>query len=152
MFAPGGLVIPFTFTAIDDSLVEGDETVDLEVVNITSTAGLSTSDPVNSQVETVDGTITITDNDAAEFVISQSTEEILEEGETVVTFTISLVDPGSDPAEAAVFGADEVASVNVSVTGGSATDGVDYAAFADALAAAVASLSLIHISEPTRPY
>ena len=95
VFAPSGMVLPFAFTAIDDALVEGDETVDLIVTNVTSTAGGSTSDPVNTQVETEDGVITITDNDAAQFVIAQDVTTIAETGATAVEFTISLVDPVS---------------------------------------------------------
>jgi len=58
-----------TITLDSSSVFTADN--DIEVVNITSTAGLSTSDPVNSQVQTVDGTITIVDNDIAVWTLTQ---------------------------------------------------------------------------------
>ena len=114
-----GLVIPFAFTAIDDSLVEGDETVDLEVVNITSTVCGSTSDPVNSQVETVNGTITITDNDLVTFSIDSDINTVAEGND--VTFTISLVGSGSTgSADPFALQTGETASIDLAENNGPA--------------------------------
>ena len=123
VFSPNGLVIPFNFASVDDGLIEGTETVNLQVVNITSTAGLSTSGPVNSQVQSVNGTITITDNDTAVWTLTQTsaqnTDGVDEGASAVYTLTLDGTDGATTTGGVTANGAvqsGETATINLNRT------------------------------------
>ncbi|WP_075085217.1 beta strand repeat-containing protein [Mariniblastus fucicola] len=123
VFTPSGLMLAFTMPTVDDAVVEGTETVDLVVDNISSTAGLSTSNPLNSQVVTDDGVITIEDNDVAVWNLTQATSPVVEGGSVAYTFSLTASGSGTGPF---LFQAGETASVEVQVTDITTVYGVDY--------------------------
>jgi len=126
--------IEFSVEAIDDNLVEGEESFTVALSSADSSTGAAVT------ANTTALTTTISDNDAAQFEIAQNVTTIAETEETTVEFTISLVDP-DNPDATAVLGASESAFVTVELTGGSATEGVDQGVFAAALSEAVENYS-----------
>ena len=112
--------LDFTFVAIDDLLVEGDEDLNLSISNPTSSTGLSpTVSATNSS-----NTTTIIDNDFPEWSIQGPT--VVGEG-TDAAYTIALD---------GVFQAGEVVSVDLSLTDIDTTSS-DYGDFVAAVNAAV---------------
>ena len=88
-FPTASFVIPSGFTGnsfsfsiptVDDSLIEGTETVDLTIANVTSQTATSISNPLNSQFVSVDNSVEILDNDVATFNIAQSATAVTEGG------------------------------------------------------------------------
>ncbi|MEP5993078.1 beta strand repeat-containing protein, partial [Rhodopirellula bahusiensis] len=135
----GAQVLPFSLTTNDDSLIEGPETVDLEIVQVMSQVdpgALSLTGRLNSQIDTVDGSVTITDNEFAEWNLTQATSPVVEGGS--VDYTFSLVGDGVGGAPY-LFQAGETASVEVQVADITTTYGVDYDNAVTAIQSAVAT-------------
>ena len=100
----------FTLAPEDDNVVEGDETIGVSG----SAAGLAVD---GTEVSLVD------DDEVPEVVLSVDPESVGEgAGATAVTVTVALANGGAFPVDTAV---------TVSVGGGTATAGADYAAVAD---------------------
>ena len=129
--------LSFTLPTVDDSLVEGTETVDLSIQNVRSVTSGSTSDPLNTQVVTVDDTITILDNDNVVWNIAQDESSVSEGGD--VTYTISLDGDGSGVGPF-VLQSGDTASVSVSLNN-LGTNGDDYSPLVDAINDAVAAFN-----------
>ena len=129
--------LSFTLPTVDDSLVEGTETVDLSIQNVRSVTSGSTSDPLNTQVVTVDDTITILDNDTVVWNIAQDESSVSEGGD--VTYTISLDGDGSGVGPF-VLQSGDTASVSVSLNN-LGTNGDDYSPLVDAINDAVAAFN-----------
>ncbi|WP_146537518.1 Calx-beta domain-containing protein [Rubripirellula reticaptiva] len=137
--ADGALVLPFDLTTEDDSLVEGPETVDLEIVNVRSQVdpgALSPTGRLNSQVDTLNDTVTITDNDLATWSITGSTN--VTEGADA-TYTISLTGSGSGTGPFILQNM-ETATIDLAQTNGpaDATTAADYDNFLTELGLIVA--------------
>ena len=125
----------FTLTTIDDALVESDETVDLEIVEITSTTVSGATDLAVPQVIAQNGTVTITDNDLVTFSIDSDVNTVVEGAD--VTFTISLVGSGSTSgAGPFALQTGEIASINLAENNGPApaTTSADFDSFLAELA------------------
>ena len=129
--------LSFTLPTVDDSLVEGTETVDLSIQNVRSVTSGSTSDPLNTQVVTVDDTITILDNDTVVWNIAQDESSVSEGGD--VTYTISLDGDGSGVGPF-VLQSGDTASVSVSLNN-LGTNGDDYSPLVDAINDALAAFN-----------
>ena len=141
-FAPQTYTIPsgfvgssfaFSVSTVNDSQVEGTEVVELAVSNVRSETSGSTSNPLNTQVVTEDGTITILDNDTVTWNIAQSSASVAEGG--TVAYTISLDGDGSGDGPF-VLQSGDTASVRVALTN-LGTDMTDYSSFAGAINAAI---------------
>ena len=126
--------------AIDDSNIEGTENVEVSIANPGTTTGadvrLLGDDGTGTMVADITVNTEITDNDFAEWNLTQATTPVVE-GDTV-DYTFSLV--GTDQAGgAALFQAGETATVDISVTDISTTLGADYPSPVAAINAAVAA-------------
>ncbi|MGB7325827.1 MAG: Calx-beta domain-containing protein [Rubripirellula sp.] len=127
VFTPSGLTFPFMLTSVDDSLVEGDEVVPLDVTGVTSSSVSSNSDPINDQVITVGNEILIKDNDLATWSIEGASD--VTEGADA-TYTIKLLGSGSG-AGPFILQNMETASIDLAQTDGPVdpTTAADYDSF-----------------------
>ncbi|MCP3658124.1 MAG: hypothetical protein GY766_25030, partial [Herbaspirillum sp.] len=111
--AGGSTSLDFTVTADDDETVEGSETFD---VTLTS-AGV---DHGSASINDGDETVTIVEDDAdVSFDLSASTNTIDEDTEESTVFTVAM---GGDVP----LTGDNLAYIDVTRAGGSASDGSDY--------------------------
>ncbi|APZ90438.1 Calx-beta domain-containing protein [Fuerstiella marisgermanici] len=110
-----GGTVQVSIPLVNDSVVEGDELVALEIDNISSsiTPG-SSSDPLNSQVSVVNDSVTIEDDDVAVWNLTQTLNSVDESAGTQ-THVISL-NNGNGSTTAAVLQAGETAVVDFIVT------------------------------------
>jgi VCBS repeat-containing protein len=99
-------------TPVNDEIVEADETVLLEIDDVTDLDGQVTIDNANKNL-----TVTIEDNDTATWSLEQSTESIDEADDAGVDYTFSL---------SGNIQAGETVSVDIQLTDVSATYGADY--------------------------
>ncbi|MFY7950457.1 MAG: Calx-beta domain-containing protein, partial [Gemmatimonas sp.] len=106
VFAPGDLTQTITLPLTDDTLDEADETVQVTLVL-----------PTNARTSTATHTLTILDDDASAAPVFgfASASSSVNEGDGSATLAVTL---GTTQSTAV--------SVNYSVTGGTATDGVDF--------------------------
>ena len=131
---------------IDDALIEGEESVDLSITNITSMTSASNSNPLNSQVVTVDDSVSITDNDTADWELTQTmtqSDDGVDEGSSAI-YTLKLngvggAMTGSGPADSALQAGD-TATIDISIDFGD-TNSAD---FDEALATAVEAAVLAY--------
>ena len=124
-FNPGastGAVQYVTLTPINDTLVEGNESVNLRLQNLGKPATVAAS------LGTINNTTTITDNDTATLAI-EATKTVTEQGGAqTITVTLTTTDGGAGTATLAP-GVTLTADVVDLLTTDPATSGTDYTAF-----------------------
>mgnify|MGYP003385673035 CR=1 FL=1 len=112
----------FTVHAINDQAVEGTETIIADLSNATVSNG-------TASITTPSTTTDLTEKDAVVSFAISSTPSISEDLEQTATFTVDLT---------GTLAAGETASVVINLGAGTATDGVDYNAFEQAIIDAAA--------------
>jgi parallel beta-helix repeat protein len=116
-----GTAVSINLTINDDILVEGDETIDLQLAN--PSAGLSVGDADGNTATQNVHTYTISDDDAASVAFQAAASATVDETAAPHTITVVLSIPGGGTL------ANAVTVDAIDAGSGSATGGTDYTAF-----------------------